>query len=93
MVGYVDDGAFSYAHKDPAVMSEVLTRKYSMLEDWMNGNKLVVNPDKTHVMVMGSKKMAANRRRVSMKAGEFTITPSETGWVYSPVLRMEPTHF
>ena len=64
MVGYVDDGAYSYAHKDPAVLSRVLTTKHIMFEDWMNGNKLVVNQDKTHVMVMGTKKMAANRRLV-----------------------------
>ena len=61
MVGYVDDGAYSYAHKDPAVLSRVLTRKYSMFEDWMNGNKLVVNQDKTHLMVMGTKKMTRSR--------------------------------
>ena len=75
MVGYVDDGAYSYADKDPAVLSRELTRKYSMFEDWMNGNKLVVNQDKTHVMVMGTKKMSENRKLVSMKAGDFTIHP------------------
>ena len=32
MVGYVDDGAFSYAHEDPAVLSDVLTKKYYLLE-------------------------------------------------------------
>ena len=78
MVGYVDDGAYSYAHRDPEILSRVLTRKYSMLEDWMNGNKLVVNPDKTHVLVMGTKQMAASRTNVSMQAGEFTINPTET---------------
>ena len=50
MAGYVDDGSYSYAHKDPAVLFRVLTRKYSMFEDWMNGNKLV--EDKTHVLVL-----------------------------------------
>ena len=78
MVGYVDDGAYSYADKDPAVLSRVLTRKYSMFEDWMNGNKLVVNQDKTHVMVMGTKKMSENRKLVSMTAGDFIIHPTET---------------
>ena len=78
LVGYVDDGAFSYSHRDPAVLSEVLTRKYSMLEDWMNGNKLVVNQDKTHVLVMGTKKMAANRNKVSIRSGQYNIKPSVT---------------
>ena len=44
----------------------------------MNSNKLVVNPDKTHLMVMGTKRMAAGRRAVSMQAGDFTIKPSVT---------------
>jgi hypothetical protein len=78
MVGYVDDGAYSYAHTDPTVLSQVLTRKYNLLEDWISGNKLVINPDKTHLMVMGPKKIANKRKQVSIQAGTFTITPTET---------------
>ena len=78
LVGYVDDGAYSFAHTNPAILSQVLTRKYGMLEDWMNSNKLVVNPDKTHLMVMGTRKSAAQRRGVSLQAGNFTILPTET---------------
>ena len=36
MVGYVDDGAYSYASPDPYVLSQVVTDKYNKLEDWMN---------------------------------------------------------
>ena len=78
LVGYVDDGAYSYAHSDPAVLSQVLTRKYNLLEDWISGNNLVINPDKTHLMVMGPKKIAVRRTQVSIQAGTFTITPTET---------------
>jgi hypothetical protein len=78
LVGYVDDGAYSYAHKDPAVLSQVLTRKYNLLEEWISGNKLVINPDKTHLMVMGPKKISARRKQVSIKAGPFTIIPTES---------------
>ena len=80
MVGYVDDGAYSYAHHDPAVLSHVLTYKYNKLEEWMNANKLVINPDTTHLMVMAtkSKTNTAKRKEVSMRAGGFTIKPSET---------------
>ena len=76
MVGYVDDGAYSYAHEDPAVLSQVLSRKYSLIEDWINGNKLVINPDKTHLMVMGPKKITEKRSRVSIRAGPHTISPT-----------------
>ena len=58
LVGYVDDGAYSYAHTDPVILSEVLSRKYALLEDWMNSNKLVVTPNKTHIMVRGTRKSA-----------------------------------
>ena len=78
LVGYVDDGAYSFAHKEPAVLSRVLTKKYSLLESWMNANKLVINQDKTHLMVMGSKKTANLRKQVTMQAGTFVITPTET---------------
>ena len=53
-------------------------RKYKLLEDWISGNNLVINPDKTHLMVMGPKKIAARRTQVSIQAGTFTITPTET---------------
>ena len=78
LVGYVDDGAFSYAHSNPAVISRVLTEKYDILEDWMNNNKLVINPDKTHLIVIGSKKSAELRKQVIMMAGEYSIKPTET---------------
>ena len=66
MVGYVDDGAYSYASEDSAVLSHVLTYKYNKLAEWMNSNKLVINPEKTHLMVMGSRKHRNKRRNVRM---------------------------
>ena len=78
LVGYVDDGAYSFANSDPYVISEVLTQKYNKLEEWMNNNKLVINPDKTHLMVLGSGKAAQGRQQVSMMAGEYCIKPSNT---------------
>ena len=63
MIGYVDDGAYSYAHSDPTTLSEVLTRKFKLLEEWINGNRLVINSDKTHLMVLGPKKISHRRRK------------------------------
>ena len=42
LVGYVDDGAYSYAHYDPDILSSVLTRKFKLIEDWVNDNRLVI---------------------------------------------------
>ena len=48
------------------------------MEEWMNANKLVINPYKTHLMVMASKKNLVNRKEVYMIASGFTIKPIET---------------
>ena len=78
LVGYVDDGAYSYSESDPAVLSQVLTKKYTMLEEWMNGNKLVINPDKTHLIVMGSRRHRQTRKEVSLMASGHMINPAMT---------------
>ena len=76
MIGYVDDGAYSYAHSDPAILSEVLTRKYNVLEEWVNANKLVINADKTHLMVLGPKKISKKRDLVSIQSAPInTVEP------------------
>ena len=67
-----------YAHQDPVVLLQVLNKKYSLLEDWINGNKLVINQDKTHLMIMGPKKISSKRQLVSIQAGIFTINTTET---------------
>ena len=77
LVGYVDDGAYSCSSTDPIVLSRVLSDKYKKLEDWMNSNKLVINPDKTHLMVMGDRRVAALRNTVSIQAGRHIITPTQ----------------
>ena len=76
LVGYVDDGAYSFAHRDPAIVSTVLTEKYDKLEDWMNTNKLVINADKTHLLVMSNKKYDNHHRNISIMAGNYQIKPS-----------------
>ena len=77
LVGYVDDGAYSISDKSPDVLSQVLTKKYKMLEKWMHANKLVINPDKTHLIVMGSRKHRNTRIGVSVNASGHIITPTE----------------
>ena len=77
LVGYVDDGAYSYAYDNPAVLS-VLSAKYGRLAEWMNANKLVINADKTHLMVMGKRNSEEKRKQVCMMAGEFLVKPSQT---------------
>ena len=77
LVGYVDDGAYSVSSTDPTELSRIMNRKYSRLEDWMNSNKLVINADKTHLMVMTQRKDSNKRMLVNVKAGVHNIIPTE----------------
>ena len=78
LVGYVDDGAYSYAHYDPDILSSVLTRKFKLIEDWVNDNRLVINADKTHLLVLGPKKIENRRKEVKIQAGPYSIKPTDS---------------
>ena len=49
-----------------------------MIADYIAGNKLVINGDKTHLVFMGTKKTAAHRDEVKLEAGPHTILSSST---------------
>ena len=59
-------------------MSSMLTQKYKIIEQYMVANRLVINSDKTHLVVMSSKKNEEARQTVELRAGQFTILPSPT---------------
>ena len=54
-VCYVDDCTYSLGGKDPAALSEALSAQYLKIANYMAANKLVINADKTHLIVMGQK--------------------------------------
>ena len=60
------------------MLSAVLSRKYTLLEGWIKANKLVINAEKTHLLVMGPRKAARKRGLVSLQAGPFKIDPTES---------------
>ena len=77
-VCYVDNGTFSVGHTDPATLSQKLSEQYGKIADYMATNKLALNGDETHLVVMGSKKTGAHRDEVKLEAGPHTILPSST---------------
>ena len=78
LVNYVDDGTYSFASKDPVTLSNTLTNKYKVISNYMESNKLVINADKTHLVVMGKKKVDNLRGQVQLTAGQHIIAPSQT---------------
>ena len=78
IVCYVDDCTYSTGGTDPQVLSEKLTTQYKIISDYMAANNLVINADKTHLVVMGTKKTAARRHQVSVQAGDHTVEHTRT---------------
>ena len=78
IVCYVDDATYSHGDKDPETLSSSLTDQYNKISKYMAANKLVINDDKTQLVVMGHKKTEALREQVTLQAGQHTIQPSST---------------
>ena len=75
-VCYVDDCTYSYAAKDPALLSTTLSVQYQRISNYMASNKLIINAEKTHLIVVGTKNTAARRDEVSLQAGSHLIRPT-----------------
>ena len=52
---FADDSSVSKSNTDPALLNIELKEKYQEISDYMACNKLVLNSDKTHLLVMASK--------------------------------------
>ena len=76
---YADDSTYTFSSSDPNEISEKLTDVYTKISEYMGNNRLVINDDKTHLVVMGTKKNKEKRNLVHITAGNETIrpTPSE----------------
>ena len=74
---YVDDSTYSIAEADPDDLSSALTDQYQVISKYMAANKLVINDEKTHVLVLGTRAMDEKRDMVRMQAGNHTILPTK----------------
>ena len=55
MCCYADDSTYTVAGKTAEELTEKLSLKYAVLADFLTDNKLKVNDDKTHLLVMTSR--------------------------------------
>ena len=75
-VCYVDDSTYFLASPDPAALSMALTNQYKIISNYMAANNLVINDEKTHLLVLGTKAMKDKRDMVALQAGKHTILPT-----------------
>ena len=84
MTTFVDDSTNYFGHRDPKVVQMVTQKNYQSIEEYMNSNKLKINGDKSHLVVMtkgdgvGGGAIAAEKRAViTLEAGGKVIGGSE----------------
>ena len=76
---YADDSTYTAVGSDPVELSEKLSHKYSVLADFLTLNKLKVNDDKTHLIVMSTWQKRAHRSTgtITINTPTAVIAPSE----------------
>ena len=76
---YADDSTFTLSDKDSHAMSQKIDDKFRVMADYLTANKLKVNGDKTHLLVMCNKQRSRHQQiDVSLNVGNETITGSST---------------
>ena len=84
MVTFVDNATCYFGHRDPAEVTRVINKNFTAIENYMHANKLKINSDKTHLLVMAksgggevrSREALAKRSAVTLSAGGENIEQS-----------------
>ena len=80
---YADDSTYSKSHKNPIELKTIIDEKYNILADYMHNNKLILNSDKTHLMIMTSD---VNHRKhgtydITLNTGTEIIKPDQNEFI------------
>ena len=77
---FADDSTLTVSRKDPAELDQVIDIKYKEVEDFMVANKLVLNSDKTHLMIMTTPYQHRNHHDfgITLNTGTEIIQPTYT---------------
>ena len=75
---YADDSTYTVRGKDPVDLSEKLGKKYKVVADYLTDNKLKVNDDKTHLLVLTTrqKRRYVDTNSVRIETPTASIKPS-----------------
>ena len=74
---FADDSTFSLSNKNPDRLKESIKEKYRVIKAYMSKNKLILNSDKTHLLVMTSDKNHKNHQNfgITLDTGSEIIEP------------------
>ena len=76
---FADDSTLSVSDKDPNVLQDSINSKYKVISDYMAMNKLFLNSDKTHLLIMTSSYHHKKNGNfgIELNTGSEIISPSE----------------
>ena len=79
LVCFADDSTYTVAGNTEADLSEKLTSKFEALEKYLTDNRLCINPDKTHTIVVTTKQKRRHidTAAVTLDTGSEVIAPSQ----------------
>ena len=72
------NSTYTFSSSNPAEITETLSSKYMKLADYMRNNKLVINENKPHLVLMGGPRHKELRKQGSISTGTVQVTPVET---------------
>ena len=72
LTAFVDDSTYSVSSSDPNLLSEKLSVQYRKVADYVGDTGLVINDDKTHMILMGTRKNLKERKKVKVETGRVT---------------------
>ena len=78
---YADDSTVSVTNSDPEEISSKITEKYKAVAEYMSSNKLKLNGDKTHLMLLSSSHAWSNKlsdSSMKLNTGKEIIETSQT---------------
>ena len=77
---FADDSSFSKSSTEANILTEEIKVKYSEIADYMAANKLVLNSDKTHLLVMASdrKHHLHGNYGITLDTGQEIIQPQDS---------------
>ena len=83
---YADDSTFTLSNNNVGTLNEEIDAKYKLIADYMTRNKLILNIDKTHLLVRTSNKKHQTHQdfRIDFNTGSEIIQPQRTStWGHS----------
>ena len=73
IINYIDDSTNIISHNDYRSLKDYLTRYYSLLHGYYTANKLLINADKTELVVSCKNKYRREANKINFMAGKYKI--------------------